>query len=183
LSATGPQTQRLALVSTLNNTDNNYKLHADTVRNTALSQIAGQSGLISSADPLWVLYYSQELSPVINNSAISILGGLPPQISAKLVSEGLYAWYKNKLDMLKERVNGARSADMDRGSRILAYYRLLKEYRTLAGVWAIRTSSAQMDIKMTAQQQQLKTTPTKIDSWTPQTDVQIANKILQHANY
>src|ERR1700749_3419997 len=36
LSATGPQTQRLALVSALNTTDHNYKLHSDKVRNTAL---------------------------------------------------------------------------------------------------------------------------------------------------
>src|ERR1700744_5745040 len=40
LSATGAQTQRLALVGTMNSTDNQYKLHSDTVRNTALSQIA-----------------------------------------------------------------------------------------------------------------------------------------------
>src|SRR5580700_5552087 len=40
LSATGPQTQRLALVATLNKTDNTYKINSDTVRNTALSQIA-----------------------------------------------------------------------------------------------------------------------------------------------
>src|SRR6201999_767038 len=33
LSATGPQTQRLALVATLNQTDNTYKVNSDTVRN------------------------------------------------------------------------------------------------------------------------------------------------------
>jgi hypothetical protein len=127
LSATGPQTQRLALVGAMNNTDNKYKLQSDTVRNTALSEIANQSGLISDADPLWQLYYSNELKPVLNNSTASILAGLSPQVSAKLVSEGLYAWYKNELDMLKERIQAAHSTTMDRGSRILACHRYLME--------------------------------------------------------
>lgn len=180
LSASGPQTQRLGLVATMNNTDNSYKLQSDTVRNTALSEIANQSGIISGADPLWLLYYSNEFSPVLNNSMASILAGLAPQVSAKLVSEGLYSWYKNELDRLKERIEGAHSADMDRGSRIMAYYRLLKEYRRISGVWAIRTSSAQATINMTAQQQRLKTNQVAAPDWTPQTDIQIAAKVLQH---
>src|ERR1700744_3422015 len=49
LSATGPQTQPLALVAAMNNTDGKYKLQSDTVRNTALSQIYSQSGLVSGA--------------------------------------------------------------------------------------------------------------------------------------
>src|ERR1700760_2782907 len=36
LSATGPQTQRLALVAAQNSTDKKYKLQSDTLRNTAL---------------------------------------------------------------------------------------------------------------------------------------------------
>ena len=39
LSATGPQTQRLALVGTQSSTDNSYKQNSDTVRNTALSAV------------------------------------------------------------------------------------------------------------------------------------------------
>ncbi len=180
LSATGPQTQRLALVVAMNSTDGKYKLESDTVKNTALSQIASQSGLISGADPLWILYYSDEFKPLLNNSMISILAGLSPQVSAKLVSEGTYNWYKNELDRLKERVSGAHSADMDRGSRIMAYYRLLKEYRRLAAVWAIRTSSAQSTLNMTAQQQRLKAGHVTVTDWTPQSDIEIANKVLQH---
>lgn len=180
LSATGPQTQRLALVAAMNSVDNKYKLQSDTVRNTALSEIANQSGLISDADPLWQLYYSNELRPVLNNSTASILAGLSPQVSAKLVSEGLYSWYKNELDMLKERIQAAHTTTMDRGARILAYHRYLMEYRKLAAVWAIRTSSAQVTLNMTAQQQKLQSGQVTINNWTPQTDIRIANQVLQH---
>jgi hypothetical protein len=183
LSATGPQTQRLALVGTMNSTDNQYKLHSDTVRNTALSQIASQSGLLSDADPLWILYYNQQFQPVLNYSAASLLGGLSPQVSAKLVSEGTYAWYISELSSLKERLQGARQTDMDRGSRIMAYYRLLNEYQRLAGVWAIRTSAAQKDLQLNAHQQSVKSGGVNPGNWTPQSDVQIATQVLSHAKY
>ena len=183
LSATGPQTQRLALVAALNSTDNKYKVNSDTVRNTALSQIASQSGLLSDADPLWLLYYSQQFQPLLNYSAATILGPLTPQVSAKLVSEGMYNWYTAELDRLKQRLNGARTTDQDRGSRIMAYYRMLKEYQNLAGVWAIRISTAQMDLNMAASQLQLQKATSPVSTWTPNTDVQIANSVLSHAQY
>ena len=179
LSANGPQTQRIAFVAAMSNTDNHYKLQSDTVKNTALSQIAATSGLVSGVDPLWLLYYKGQFNPVLNNSPASILGSLSPQVSAKLVSEGTYSWYKNELDMLKQRVQGAHDTDMDRGARIMAYYRLLNDYRRLAGVWAIRTSTAQSTLDLTKQQQHLKTGFTGVPDWTPQSDISIANKILQ----
>jgi hypothetical protein len=184
LSATGPQTQRLALVAATNTTDNQYKLHSDTLRNTALSQLVAESGLLSNADPLWLLYYNQQFQPLLNYSAATTLGPLSPRVSAKLVSEGLYSWYTNELGMLKQRLQGARTTDMDRGSRIMAYYRLLKEYRTLAGVWAIRIAAAKKYMALTARQQQLSTgSASPAGVWTPQSDVQIANTVLSHANY
>jgi len=183
LSATGPQTQRLALVATLNKTDNTYKINSDTVRNTALSQIASQSGLLSDADPLWLLYYQQQFAPLLNYSAVSILGPLPPKVSAELVSDGLYNWYTNALSMLKERLNGARTTDMDRGSRIIAYYRMLKEYQELAGVWAVRISAAQTTLNMQAAQKKVSSSTTPVTTWTPNTDVQIANKVILNAQY
>src|ERR1700743_3481752 len=183
LSPTGPQTQRLALVSTMNGIDNRYKLQSDTARNTALSQIASQSGLLSDADPLWLLYYKQQFNPLLNYTPVSILSGFSPQVSSKLLSEGSYSWYVGELEKLKERLNGARTTDMDRGSRIMAYYRMLNEYKNLSSVWAIRTSTAQLDLKMSAHQQALQKCTATIPNWTPNSDVQIANKILQNAKY
>jgi len=82
--------------------------------------------------------------------------------------------------MLKERIDAAHSTTMDRGARILAYHRYLMEYRRLAGVWAIRTSSAQTTINMAAQQQKLQAGQAAVSNWTPQTDIQIAKQVLQH---
>ncbi len=120
---------------------------------------------------------------LLNYSAPSILGPLPPQVSSELVKDGLYTWYTGELASLKERLNGSRTTNQDRGSRILSYYRLLKEYETLSGVWAIRTASAQATIHMTAQQKQLQQGKVTIPGWTPQTDVGIAQKVLLNRKY
>jgi len=72
---------------------------------------------------------------------------------------------------------------MDRGSRIMAYYRMLNEYKTLSSVWGIRTSTAQMTLDMAARQQALQKGTVNIPNWTPNSDVQIANKILLNAKY
>ncbi|MFD0764502.1 hypothetical protein ACFQZI_06535 [Mucilaginibacter lutimaris] len=182
LSPNGPQSQRLAMVGTMNGIDNKYKQESDTVRNTALSETAGRSGLVTGADPLWALYYSREFKPVLEHSMASVLGGLSPQVSTRLISEGLYDWYRGELDRLKERIDGAHSADMERGSRIMAYFRLLNEYRRLAGVWAIRTASAQTTLDMEKHQQQLHNRNTSAPGWTPQTDIQIAKQVLHHVH-
>jgi len=180
LSATGPQTQRLALVGTMNTIDGRYKLQSDTVRNTALSEIANQSGLVTEADPLWRLYYQTQFSPVLNYSIPGILAQVPTEVGAKLTAEGLVDWYGNELAMLRERVDAAHTTDMDRGARIMAYHRLLLEYRKLAGVWSIRTSSARATMQMTRQQERLKAGSVSVSSWSPQADIQIARKVLSH---
>ena len=180
LSASGAQTQRLALAGTMNSIDGKYKLQSDTVRNTMLSAIAAQSGALSDAEPLWLLYYKKQFQPLLNYSAANILGPLPHDVGEKLVAEGLYDWYSNELARLKERVQGARSANMDRGSRILSYYRLLNEYKRISSVWAIRTASAAITLRITARRQQLVNYQSDIPLWTPQSDIQIVNRVLNH---
>ncbi|WP_345949002.1 hypothetical protein ABDD95_19330 [Mucilaginibacter sp. PAMB04274] len=183
LGPSGPQTQRLALVGTMNSTDNSYKLQADTLRNSALSEIANQEGLFSGTDPLWLLYYSKELKPVLEHSEATIMGSLPPAIRSDVVSEGIYNWYSRELDMLKERLDAARSVNMDRGARIIAYHRMLLQYRELAAAWATRTATAAMNRQMTQGQARALEGRVTIGDRTPATDVQIANKVLADRKY
>lgn len=178
LSASGPQSQRLGLVGVMNATDHDYKLHADTLSNIALLEIANQSGALSAADPLWIMYYSKELKPVLQNTMSTILSGLSPALQSKVVSEGLYTWYKNQLDMLKERIEGAHSADMDRGSRILAYHRMLLEYRVLEATWATRIVSGDKNMQRSADKDKAKSAQVNLSGWTPDTDVKIANEVV-----
>ncbi|NQX54471.1 hypothetical protein HQN86_12675 [Pedobacter panaciterrae] len=183
LSAWGPQTQRLGLIGVMNNTSGAYKLEADTLRNTALLEISNHSGYLSAADPLWMLYYSKELRPVMEYSDYGILGALPVPVRAKVISEGTFSWFKNELDVLKERIEGARSANMDRSSRILAYHRLLMEYRRLSATWATRTVNAEKNMNLINRQRSVKSGQVNIDSWTSESDVEIAKEVLKSRKY
>lgn len=183
LSSWGPQTQRLGLVGAMNNTSNAYKLEADTLRNTSLLEITNYSGAVSAADPLWILYYSKELKPVFEFSEASVLAPLTPAVRSKVISEGLYSWFKNELTVLKERINGAKNSNMDRGSRILAYHRMLQEYRTLQAAWTTRTATAAANQSKISQQQKAKANDLNVGSWTPNSDVEIAKEVLRTRKY
>ena len=178
LSATGPETQRLALLGVQKQTDDKYKLHSDTLRNTALSEIAANSGLLSDADPLWLLYYKGQFDPVLNNDILSILSGLSPDVIAELYKENLVEWYTGELNILKERLNALRSTDVDRSSRIMGYFRMLKEYRSLYGKWSNRIAAAKSTILMAKTTQAVKTNVITINLWTPSDDITIANQVI-----
>lgn len=183
LSSWGPQTQRLGLVGAMNSTSNAYKLEADTLRSTSLLEITNYSGAVSAADPLWILYYSKELKPVLEFSETAELSALTPAIRSKVISEGLYDWFKNELTVLKERINGAKNSNMDRGSRILAYHRMLQEYRTLQATWATRTATAAANQSKVLQQEKAKANELNVGSWTPNSDVEIAKEVLRTRKY
>ena len=183
LSPWGPQTQRLGLVAAMNTTSGAYKLESDTLRNTSLVEISNHSGALSAADPLWLMYYSKELRPIMEHSMQNLLMPLPVAVRAKVISEGLYEWYNNELNMLKERIEGARSSNMDRGSRILAYHRMLMEFRSLAAAWGNRTATAGLNIKSTEKQQQVKSGLVSPGAWSPASDVEIAREVIRSRKY
>src|SRR5690606_34403944 len=118
LSRTGNQTQRLALVLAMQQVDNAYKKHADTLRNTAVTETTNSAGLFAAADPLWLLYYKKEFAGLLEEADASLLDGLPDAERAYLTDRGIYDWMVDEQAILRERVRAAHTTDMDRGSRI-----------------------------------------------------------------
>ncbi|MEJ2884653.1 hypothetical protein [Pedobacter sp. GR22-6] len=183
LSAWGPQTQRLGLAGAMSSASTAYKLESDTLRNTSLMEINNQLAALSATDPLWLLYYSKELRPVLEHSPQNILSALPAAVRGRVIAEGSYSWYVNELEMLKERIDGARTANMDRGSRILAYHRFLMEYKTLSSTWATRTATASANMKNTAVQSQLNAGQVTLPGWSPGSDVDLAKEVVRNRKY
>jgi len=182
LGPVGPQTQRLALAAAMSNTDNAYKLQADTLRNTAISEALNYSGLVTDADPLWLLYYSKEFKDLLNQQDSQLLSGASPKVQQYLISSGIYAWYLEQSHSLAERLNTARTTTLDRGSRILAYYRLLAEYRKLAAAWTTKKKQAATFLILSERARSLKSpdqTPVTIPTGY-KTDQQIADEILSN---
>lgn len=178
LSAAGPQTQRLLLVAAMQNTENAYKLHADTLRNTALSEAVNYIGIGSAADPLWLLYYQQEFNPLISQQDEQVLAGTGPQVRDYLIRTGVLDWYLEESQALAERLEEARSTTVDRGSRIIAYHRMLEEYRKLLATWEVGKQRAKLYLSLTGTRDKVKSGGQPIAPKPGRTDRQIADEIL-----
>lgn len=181
LSANGPQTLRMGMVLAMQNTEAAYKLQSDTIRETAVSEAAAQSGLLSSADPLWTLYYKQEFEGLLDSTESDPLNGFSEELKTHLKNFGSMNWYNEERAELKERLLGAKSANMNRGSRLLSYHRMLKDYRKLQSSWAAKVRYAKTFLKITKHNTDQKNghdAPPALS--TPKTDREIADEILKN---
>ncbi|MGN8056083.1 hypothetical protein ACTJKN_07415 [Pedobacter sp. 22163] len=178
LGPAGPQTQRLMFAAAMQHTDNLYKLHSDTLRNTALSEASNYSSALSFADPLWLMYYRNEFEGLLNQADSDLLTGLSAAERSYLISSGLFDWYRDESHALLERLEIARSTTVDRGSRIMAYHGMLGEYRKLLASWEMKKSKAKAFLS-------IKSSAEKIRNANPpevrgrKTDIQIADDILK----
>ncbi|RBQ12041.1 hypothetical protein DRW42_01930 [Pedobacter miscanthi] len=183
LAGTGPQLQRLSLAGLQKDADRSYELHSDSLGNVAKEEILGHSGLLSAADPLWLLYYSHQLKAITDFDPLLAVEGLSAGIKAKLISEGSYDWYNGEMKMLAERLDMTRKTNQDRGARILSYHGMLMDYRKLMGIWSTRVSTAGRFIAQNLLQKKLKAQETRIEKWNQNTDVEIAREVLRNRKY
>lgn len=92
----------------MNNTENAYKLQADTLRNTAVCEAVGYSGDLSIADPLWLMYYRHEFNPLLEQNGSTLLSGIEPKVKEYLIRTGISSWYLEECEALAQRLDGAR---------------------------------------------------------------------------
>lgn len=139
LSPTGEQTQRLAYAAAMKVSSDYYKQNADSVGNLAVKEWARISGAISGTDPLYLLYYKKELSPLesIEETAFK---NVPVKVREYMSQHGAYGWYLDNMKRLAERYGFARTLDMERGQRIIMYHRIMLDMRKFLVKWAYKLS-------------------------------------------
>jgi len=178
LGPKGPQTQRLALVIAMQNTTDTYKLHSDTLRNTAISEAINYSSLFSDLDPLWLLYYRYQLYPLMVAGQVDEFAGLSEKEKSYLLRNGAYGWFLEETGILSERLNAARTTILDRGSRIIAYQRLLTEYRKLYSTWDTKKRNARQMLALNDAASKIRKKEFPLAGDYSKTDKQIADAIL-----
>ena len=179
LSSSGPQTKRLALVVAMHNMTKQYKMHADTLRSTALSEAINYSGLVSDADPLWILYYRNEFAPLLNQGVSVSLDDLSLKEKEYLLRNGIYEWYLEESAILSDRLRAARTTTLDRGSRMITYHRLLSEFRKLNATWETKKANAAKFLSMAKSNNKIKSRNEPLpENDAMQSDKEIADKIL-----
>lgn len=176
LSASGPQTQRLLLVAAMKNTADAHKLQTDSIRNLALSEIASYTPTLSAIDPLWQLYYQNELR--LLTDPVNPLLGASPKVQNYLSANGLIAWYTEEINALAQRLNSARSTNMERGSRILTYHNILQEFRKLHSAWETKKQRAELYLQLSEVNENVKVSERFNLNPAPKSDQQIAEEIL-----
>ncbi|WDF66882.1 hypothetical protein PQ465_11250 [Sphingobacterium oryzagri] len=181
LSAGGPQSRRLLMVAAMKSIEEAYKLHADTLRNTALSETANYAGIASQTDPLWQLYYKKEFQALLEFNEGDLLAGLEPSIKDYLEQVGSADWYQKESQMLRERLEAARTTNLDRGSRIIAYHRMLGEYRKLLDIWETKRQRAALYLSIKDKVNRLQENSTVAMATRGKSDRQIADDVLSRA--
>ncbi|MEJ2881056.1 hypothetical protein [Pedobacter sp. GR22-6] len=174
----GPQTQRLGLVLAMHQSSNGLKLHADTLRSTALSESYNYLGAVSGLDPLWMLYYSREFDPLLNQDDGRLLEGLEPPVRDYLSRTGLTSWYQEESASIRERLATLRSSNVDRGSRILGYHRMLGEYRILRANFEAKKQRAKLYLSMAETVERVRVPEVGSARSGAESDKQIADRIL-----
>lgn len=180
LSGTGPQTLRMGMVLAMQRTDEAYKKHADTIRNIAVTEALNYSGLVTDADPLWLLYYRREFGGLTSDT--DPLTGLSPEVGDYLRNKGLLEWYTEERAELKERLEAARTTTLDRGSRIMAYHRLLREHRKLLSAWEAKKNYAAKFLLLAKSRDRLQSDNPDLPEFSGgRSDIQIAEDILKRS--
>jgi hypothetical protein len=178
LGPIGPQTQRMAMVLAMEDINNSYKLHSDTLKNTAVSEAINYAGFLSEADPLWILYYRYTLFPLVAFDEIDPLAEVPEKEKAYLLRVGSYEWYREEAKSLAERLQAARTITLDRGSRMLTYHRLLGEYRKLSATWETKKQNAKRFLALAETQKRVRQKEVNLVQGHSRSDRQIADAIL-----
>jgi hypothetical protein len=181
LGPSGPQTQRLALVAAMQNVEEAYSHQADTLRQSSSKEIMHQSGLLSDTDPLWLLYYQKQFEPLLKQQDQKLLDGMSQKEKDNIKASKLMDWYIEESHSLAERLNGARTTTLERGSRLLAYQRLLDEYRKLQATWETKKQKTRWYLQLSESNANIKTHQTQITRPGHKTDVEIADDILRHS--
>lgn len=181
LSPHGPQTQRLGLVLAMQQSSNSYKLHADSLRSIALTETSNYAGLVSELDPLWMLYYSREFDPLIEQNDGALISGLGSKERDYLQSTGLMDWYLEESRSIRERLTALRTTNIDRGSRILGYHRILGEYRTLRASWEAKKRRTKLYLSLAESADKAREPNAHAASAGGENDKQIIDRILRNS--
>jgi len=178
LGPLGPQTMRIGLLAAMRASEESQKRQSDTLASSALATYSTYSGVVSSLDPLWVLYYRAAFSGL--ETPVSPLAGLDAKSLAYLQQSGMIGWYNQEIASLKERLELAKNSDLERGSRMVLYHRLLLEYRKVKANWEDKKLRSKNYLNNSVQQQKIKDRQIPI-STKANSDIEIVDRILKNS--
>lgn len=135
LSLGGLQNQRYARTVVQQDKTKEIQDQAKSTYDENLKEFYHYTNATTSADPLYLLYYKDMLRGLENfntNSPIPYQWGFTsPQAWERFNQYGIIGECKRKIDVIQDQYQIAKTVDMPRGKRILAYHDCLLEWRKM----------------------------------------------------
>lgn len=180
LKPTGLETQRFAKLKLMENQAENIKKSIDTIYKRSLADMAHNTHLTASADPLYLLYYRRMLEPLQKfpeNPSTAIQWGIKnPAVLVQLKNTGQYKQLQEKLLLAKETYEQGRKLDMPRGKRFLMYHKALMNWREFQRMLFSAVNRNDLFLTIT---EELKTAKSSIKDIPIQNDRQIVENIMR----
>jgi len=132
LKSNGTQNLRLAELAIYNNYLESMKKQTDKIASLAEDEFLNNNGLLTLADPLYLLYFKKVFSDLEDyNGYQNFLSKrkVSPSIISQYGTNGAGKAMDDNVSELKQILSDAKSVTMERGKRILLFHDILEQWR------------------------------------------------------
>lgn len=149
LKANGKQTLRLAAMEQQRAITDQIVKESDVIGKMATSEIAYYSKTLAKIDPLYLLYFKKTLKPIDEFNTNKLKGECgTTEIYTFLDEIGVINSHTREMNVLKDRLDGLFSSNIERGQRIIMYHRLLADLRSETETWDNHIKSTKLFLSM-----------------------------------
>lgn len=157
----GLQNQRYATTLVQQDKTEEIQEEAKNTYEENLKEFYHYTNATSSADPLYLLYYKDMLKSLDNFDTTSPVpyqwGFSSYKAWERFNNYGIIGECKRKIDVMQDKYRIAKTVDMPRGKRILAYHDCLMEWRKMQKYLAYLNTQAENRLKAEARLESYKT--------------------------
>lgn len=112
-------------------------------------EILYHSSVTAKVDPLYLLYFSKTLKPIIDYNLMYFNEHIKnPEVFNYLDEIGVFDAHDRRMRILVDRLNGLFKSDMERGQRIIGYHNILEAFRKDHDLLMRHVNSAESFLKM-----------------------------------
>lgn len=188
LAPTGKQNLRLAALSQQKAITDKILEDANEIGKMAEKEILYYTNTTAKLDPLYLIYFQKTLKPVTEFQQSNLFSECGrADIYNFLKETGVINSHTLQMNILKDRLSGLFSTNIERGQRIIMYHRILADYRSEKNTWDRHISSTRTFLDMKAKNAYKDPTlPNKNDPFNgtqENRDRQIASQIIEEARY
>jgi hypothetical protein len=188
LGPTGKQTLRLAALAQQQSITDQIVKESNEIGSMAEQEILYYSNTTAQLDPLYLLYFKKTLKPIAEFSQSNLQSECGRADIYDFLNEtGVINSHIREMNILKNRLDGLFSSNIERGQRIIMYHRLLADYRSEKSTWDRHITSTKTFLDLKAKNAynkgSLPSNNNPFNGSQADRDRQIARQVIEEARY